>query len=236
MVSPSLAAGGTYLVPSFAPSLALSLRVTPASTPTATLLYRSVLSRYFSGVVPKATPKPSPNLVFTHHRPAPPSPHPHHPTRAVFHAHRRSPTGRNFMSGGEDGSLILWSPKSGAAIMRIDHKTQHKFHKEVRCSHCPAVLASMSFHYLPPTSAPVPAPSPPPPPVAEGGDDSDMWAMPTGPLSPLEIWCSWSGLTDGPSVVSPLPSAFLPWSQALNCATWSASGDLVATGAQDGFA
>eukprot|EP00040_Diaphanoeca_grandis_P019920 m.105521 g.105521 ORF g.105521 m.105521 type:complete len:430 (+) comp27656_c0_seq1:104-1393(+) len=40
-----------------------------------------------------------------------------------------SPEGRNFISGADDGVLILWSPKTRAAITKIDVKTDHKFHK-----------------------------------------------------------------------------------------------------------
>jgi len=40
-----------------------------------------------------------------------------------------SPEGRNFATGGEDGALILWSPKTGAAIAKLEGKADHKFHK-----------------------------------------------------------------------------------------------------------
>lgn len=46
-----------------------------------------------------------------------------------------APSGRNFMSAGEDGALIVWSPKTGQSISKTDGKKGNQFHSDaINCS------------------------------------------------------------------------------------------------------
>eukprot|EP00039_Didymoeca_costata_P007187 m.97138 g.97138 ORF g.97138 m.97138 type:complete len:404 (+) comp13582_c0_seq5:103-1314(+) len=41
-----------------------------------------------------------------------------------------APSGRNFVTGAQDGSMILWSPKTATVVSKFDVKSDHRFHQD----------------------------------------------------------------------------------------------------------